>query len=133
MHMSGIRIFSRSLVCLIAAAVCAQSTDPSTDPKEPTFNVRVTNIVVPLTVHDRDGNIVNGLQPREFHLTDNGKEQNLAVDVTYHPVSLVIAIQRVSMYTTISLAGIGASLKCVNRRSGCVVTPLPGLMWQRSG
>jgi len=45
------------------------------------------------SVHDRDGNIVNGLQPREFHLTDNGKEQNIAVDVTYHPISLALVIQ----------------------------------------
>jgi VWFA-related protein len=54
---------------------------------------RVTEIVVPVTVHDRDGNIVNGLQPRQFHLSDNGKEQDINVDVTYHPISLAIVVQ----------------------------------------
>ena len=53
----------------------------------------VIEVVVPVTVHDRDGNTVNGVQPREFHLTDNGKEQNINVDITYHPISLVILIQ----------------------------------------
>ena len=56
--------------------------------------VRVTEIVVPVTVHDRDGNIVDSLQPREFHLTDNGREQNISTDVTFHPISLCIALQR---------------------------------------
>ncbi len=54
----------------------------------------MTEIVVPVTVHDRDGNIVDSLQPREFHLTDNGREQNITTDVTFHPISLCIALQR---------------------------------------
>ena len=53
----------------------------------------VTDVIVPVTVHDRDGNIVNGLQPRNFHLYDNDKEQEIAVDVSFHPISLVIAVQ----------------------------------------
>src|SRR2546426_4533831 len=91
--MPSMRLAIRSCVWLTALAVCAQSTDPSTEPKETTFNIRVTNIVVPVTVHDRDGNTVNALQPREFHVTDNGKEQNIAVDATYHPISLAIVVQ----------------------------------------
>jgi VWFA-related protein len=44
-------------------------------------------------VTDQAGNIVDGLQPNQFHLFDNGKEQNIQVDVTYEPISLVIAMQ----------------------------------------
>jgi hypothetical protein len=36
---------------------------------------------------------VDGLQPFQFHLYDNGKEQNINVDVTYQPISLVIVLQ----------------------------------------
>ncbi len=53
----------------------------------------VTNIVAPVLVTDRQGNIIDGLQPNQFHLWDNGKEQNIQVDVTYEPISLVIAIE----------------------------------------
>jgi VWFA-related protein len=91
--MPGVRVILRTLLCLTALAVSAQTEEPSTQPSQPEFSVRVTEIVVPVTIHDRDGNIVNGVQPREFHLTDNGKEQNIAVDVSYHPISLAIVIQ----------------------------------------
>src|SRR5215468_9730758 len=91
-HMSGVRLILPCLLCVTALAVSAQTKDQSAQP-QPEFRTGVTEIVVPVTVHDRDGNIVNGLQPREFHLTDNGKEQNITVDVSYHPISLALVIQ----------------------------------------
>src|SRR5690349_7311351 len=84
-----------ALAGALCLTLCAQTSDP--DPKAGDQQIigtaRVTEVIVPVTVHDRDGNNVNGIQPREFHLTDNGKEQNLSVDVTYHPISLAILIQ----------------------------------------
>lgn len=53
----------------------------------------VTNIVAPVLVTDREGNLVDGLQPHQFRLFDNGKQQNIQVDVTYEPISLVIAME----------------------------------------
>jgi VWFA-related protein len=50
-------------------------------------------IVAPTLVTDRQGNIIDGLQPAQFHLFDNGKEQNINVDVTFEPISLVIALE----------------------------------------
>jgi VWFA-related protein len=92
--MAGVRLTLRCLLCLTALALSAQTKDQSSQILPPSdFRTGVTEIVVPVTVHDRDGNIVNGLQPREFHLTDNGKEQNITVDVTYHPISLALVIQ----------------------------------------
>jgi VWFA-related protein len=53
----------------------------------------VEEVTAPVLVFDRDGNFVNGLQPPQFHLFDNGKEQNIQVDVSYEPISLVICLQ----------------------------------------
>jgi hypothetical protein len=54
----------------------------------------VNNLVAPVLVTDRDGNIVDGLQPAQFRLLDNGKEQNIQVDPAYQPISLVVAIEK---------------------------------------
>src|SRR5947207_14556627 len=86
------RLSRLALAAVLCLALSAQTNEPP-KPISSIGSVTATNIVVPLTVHDRDGNIVNGLQPRQFHLTDNGKDQNIAVDVTYDPISLVIEIQ----------------------------------------
>src|ERR1051326_4531565 len=61
--------------------------------QQPRFTGGVNEVVTPVTVTDHDGTLVNGLQPYQFHLTDNGKEQDIHVDVSYEPISLVVAIQ----------------------------------------
>lgn len=53
----------------------------------------VSVVQAPVTVTDRDGALVSGLRPNEFHLFDNGKEQNIRVDVAVQPISLVIVVQ----------------------------------------
>jgi len=53
----------------------------------------VTNIIAPVLVTDRAGNIIDGLQPHDFHLFDNNKEQNIRVDVAFLPISLVVAVE----------------------------------------
>jgi VWFA-related protein len=62
------------------------------EPDKP-LSISVTNIVAPVLVTDRAGNIIDGLQPHQFHLYDNKKEQNIQVDVTFEPISLVVAIE----------------------------------------
>jgi VWFA-related protein len=57
------------------------------------ISASVTNILAPVLVTDRSGNIVDGLQPHQFHLYDNNKEQNIQVDVTFEPLSVVVAIE----------------------------------------
>lgn len=57
------------------------------------FKGQTINIVAPVLVTDHQGNIVDGLKPEQFHLYDNGKDQNIAVDVTYDPISLVVAME----------------------------------------
>jgi VWFA-related protein len=80
-------------------------TQPDTLIDRATVNV----VQVPVTVTDRYGSLVSGVQPNEFHLFDNGKEQNMRVDEAVQPISLVVAIQctnRVdSVLTQIKKAG----------------------------
>ena len=83
-------------VCLLGLTALAQQPAPNPDAPqlgEPIFRGGTTEVVVPVLVRDRDGNIVDGLQPPQFHLWDNGKEQQIHVDVTAEPISLVIAIE----------------------------------------
>src|SRR5438270_10077447 len=97
------RIF---LVCLLSGCLAAQqqapaqpSSQPPAQPSAqpatqlPTIRTTVDVVVAPVLVFDRDGQYVSGLEPEQFHLFDNNKEQNIHVDVSYIPISLVIAIQ----------------------------------------
>jgi VWFA-related protein len=63
--------------------------------EEQTGVIRTTvNVVVtPVTVTDDDGNLVNGIQPQQFHLFDNDQPQDIRVDVAFHPISVVVAVQ----------------------------------------
>ena len=83
-------------LAVLSVAALAQNPAPNPDApqmEEPILRGGTTEVVVPVVVRDRDGNIVDGLQPPQFHLWDNGKEQQIHVDVTYEPISLVIAIE----------------------------------------
>ena len=78
------------------------------------FVVTLQQVTAPTLVFDRGRNYVNGLRPDQFRLFDNGKEQNLtSVDVTYTPISLVVAIQANSRAEKIlpQVNKIGAMLK----------------------
>src|SRR4051794_37291731 len=92
----------RKLPAIVAGAICClafQKTAGSQTPgvlaevDTPIIKTSVTNLVAPVLVTDKDGNLVDGLQPNQFHLFDNGKEQNIQVDVSYEPISLVIAME----------------------------------------
>lgn len=92
------RILSLALLSGLLAAQTAQQTPPpattgAQTPVGDTIRVQVQYVSTPAWVYDRDGNIVNGLRPEQFRLFDNGKEQNINVDVAYTPISMVICIQ----------------------------------------
>ena len=79
-----------------------------------TFTVTLQQVLAPVYVIDHNHNVINGLQPNQFRLYDNGKEQNLtSVDVTYTPISMVVAIQANSLADKIlpQVNRIGAMLK----------------------
>lgn len=87
--MPVLKFFLSGLLCF---SLAAQQQAPQ-DVSEPEFRTTVDVVVAPVTVVDGSGNYVNGLQPHQFHLFDNGKEQDIRVDVTFQPISLVIAVQ----------------------------------------
>ena len=92
--MKMVRIVLPLAVGVLAVAQSPAPSGQTGKQEEPfTIGVQVTNIVAPVLVTDRSGNIVDGLQPNQFHLWDNGKEQNIQVDVTYDPISLVVALE----------------------------------------
>ena len=82
------QIFASALLC---SAVLAQSGSQPEVP--PPFRVSTDLVVAPVTVFDKGGAYVNGIQPEQFHLYDNNREQNIHVDIAYQPISIVIAVQ----------------------------------------
>jgi len=66
---------------------------PAQEMDLPTFRSTVKYITVPVTVLDKEGNFVNGLEPKDFRLFDNKKPQPISRDLTFNPISVVIAIQ----------------------------------------
>jgi VWFA-related protein len=58
---------------------------------EPSFRVTTNLVIVPVTVKDGDGRMVNGLQPRDFTVLENGQRQNLRF-FTSDPAQLSAAV-----------------------------------------
>lgn len=113
-----LRIVLTTLVCALVAA--GQQPPPAPEPAEKqdqppiTFRVGTQEVVAPVLVFDRNGGYVNGLRPDQFRLFDNQKDQNIHVDVTFTPISLVVAVQ--------ANANVDAILPQV-RRIGNLLTP----------
>ncbi len=84
--MSSLRILLAGLVALMLFA-----QQPETPGQ--VFRATVNVVVAPVTVTDRDGNYITDLKPSSFRLLDNGKPQDIKVDVSFIPISLVVAIQ----------------------------------------
>jgi VWFA-related protein len=84
------------LPALLGSALLAQQTV-----SEQVFRATVNVVVAPVTVTDKDGGYIHGLQPQQFRLYDNGKAQDIKVDVSFVPVSLVVAVQADRVVETI--------------------------------
>ncbi|MEN6537279.1 MAG: VWA domain-containing protein [Bryobacteraceae bacterium] len=79
--------------CLIAGLLAVSLLAQQEEAPDQVFRATVNVVTVPVTVTDRDGRYVNGLQPSNFRLLDNNKPQDIKVDVSFVPISLVVAIQ----------------------------------------
>ncbi len=77
----------RSFLCAFLLSGVALAQDATT------FTTGIKEVLAPTLVTDRHGQSVDGLKTHEFHLTDNGKPQDIKVGVTAVPISLVVAIQ----------------------------------------
>jgi VWFA-related protein len=90
------RLLLLTLVCgMIVAQQQTTPPAPAANKDLPLQNITVSveRVVAPVVVFDRSGNTVAGIRPDQFHLFDNGKEQNIQVDETFVPISMVVAIQ----------------------------------------
>jgi VWFA-related protein len=85
------------LLALASSLIVAQQNPPVQPPMQEPAPLRiivpVERVVAPVVVFDRNGNTVAGVRPDQFRLYDNNKEQNIQVDESFVPISLVIAIQ----------------------------------------
>ncbi len=72
-------------------------TAPAQSDAEPSaaqpIHVTTTVVVAPTTVLDRHGDYIDGLLPQDFTLYDNGKAQKITADMSYLPISMVMAVQ----------------------------------------
>jgi VWFA-related protein len=97
------RVLLLTLLCGLLAA--QQTTIPPQQPASPQqppaatadedrpIRTTVTNVVAQVLVFDRGGGYVNNIRKDQFRLFDNETEQDISVDVTYTPISLVLLIQ----------------------------------------
>ena len=65
--------------------------------QETTIRTTVSLVVAPATVTGRQGKYVDGLTADDFLLYDSGQPRKINVDVTWVPISLVIAVQSSSI------------------------------------
>jgi VWFA-related protein len=72
-----------------------ETQTPPATPEPAPYNLQITvqNVQALVSVFDHQGAYVNNIRPEQFHLFDNDQEQNINVDVSYTPISLVILIQ----------------------------------------
>jgi len=79
----------RIVVVLLVLSLCAIAQEP------PTFRTQSNVVLVPALVRDKAGDVVYGLQAKDFVIEDDGVVQNVHLDeaAESEPVSLVVAIQ----------------------------------------
>jgi len=91
------RFLSLTLITGLIIAQQQQTPPPAQSPTPDDalhqFNISTLRVVAPVIVFDRNENTVAGIRPDQFHLFDNGKEQNIQVDEAFVPISMVVAIQ----------------------------------------
>ncbi len=93
------------LIAACCLALAAQQPSSSPVPKAPpgatpgaadqdiTIRTTVNVVVAPVTVTDKDGRHINGLEPHDFRLYDNETLQKINEDIAFQPLSLVVAVQ----------------------------------------
>ena len=81
------------LIRSILPALLLASLAPAQDDSSLVIRTGTKVVVAPAVVFGHHGQYINDLKSHDFSLTDNGKLQDIKVDVTYITISLVVAIQ----------------------------------------
>ena len=70
------------------------SADDPDDAQQPTFQVEIEVVTVPVTVTDAEGEFVTDLNPSDFRLRDNGKDQKIeGFEQSWEPISMVVVVE----------------------------------------
>jgi VWFA-related protein len=79
-----------------APAAPVLSAIPSDQYDTPTIHINTSVVLVPTLVEKKHGDVLFGLQPKDFALFDNGVPQSVRVDedMDAQPISLVVCVQR---------------------------------------
>jgi VWFA-related protein len=82
---------------LVLTPLFAQQSQPAQAASEsPTIKTETSLVLVPVTVTDSKGKLVDGLKASEFVLTDDGRPQKIRLDTSdtiAAPVSMVVLVQ----------------------------------------
>ena len=107
------RLLPAAVVLAVAASIVAQETIPAE--QDTIFRGEVREVMAPTTVLDKDGAYLSGIKVQEFRLYDNDKLQQIRVNETYAPLSLVVAIQSDSKVEAVlpKLKRIGSMLQAL--------------------
>jgi VWFA-related protein len=105
--------------------------------QEPHFDVGTRLVLVPVTVTDRKGHSIYGLETADFKLYDNGLSQKATVDTIdtgVAPVALVVAIQTSGISAAVldKVRGIGGMIQPLitgERGTAAVVTFADRAVW----
>jgi VWFA-related protein len=81
----------RPVLVWVCLATACHGAPPSN--QEPTLSTTVRLVIAPATVTGPDGRYVDGLTEKDFLVLDNGNPQRIQADVTFVPISLVVAVQ----------------------------------------
>ena len=86
----------RSLPALLFAFLFFTCCCPVHAQESPTIHVQTSEVLVPTLVEAAHGEVVYGLGPNDFTLTDNGVSQQIHVDddMDNEPVSVVVAVEK---------------------------------------
>jgi VWFA-related protein len=87
------RLIMRRIVCIAACGLLALSVNAQAPP---VIRTNVPLVLVPVTVMDRKGSLIDGLSVDDFILTDDGVRQKVRLDTSdtvLAPVSVVVAVQ----------------------------------------
>jgi VWFA-related protein len=107
------------VLCALTVVAGAQERDSSrVQGDAPTISTNVPLVLVPVTVTDRKGNLIDGLTVDNFVLADDGARQQVHMDTSdtvLAPVSLVVAVQ---------CSGISAAVLAKINRVGGMIQPL---------
>src|SRR5664279_178648 len=106
-RLSGIPLLLSLLLLTGVATAQAQQ-------EEPTFRTQSNVVLVPALVRDKSGEIVYGLEAKDFIIEDDGVAQTVHLDdaAESEPVSLVVAVQcgRRADYELPRMQGLGSML-----------------------